>query len=392
MDGRPAGPTNDRGRLAGPFYDTVFNAGLSRLDPERSHHLASRSLRLAAGAPGARRLAGRHLSPPPSLATTAFGLDFATPLTVAAGFDKNALTYRALGLLGFGAIEVGTVTALPQPGNPARPRITRLPKDRALLNAMGFPNEGCEAVARRLGRDREKERLGRDRGPRPVLGVNIGKSKAVEVDAADDDYRHSTRALAPYADYLTLNVSSPNTPGLRTMQAADRLAGLIGSVREELAAAVPGRAVPLLIKLAPDLADSELTEIAAMALELRLDGIIAVNTTIDHSAAPNSGTELAAQTHGGGISGAPLKERALEVLRLLRAATDGRITLVSAGGIEHAEDAWRRILAGASLVQAYTAFVYGGPLWPRRVNRGLAELLAASPWSTINDAVGKEDV
>lgn len=371
---------SDEVQLAGPVYNTLFNSGLRRIDPERSHDIATRSMRVVATLPGVPGLAKKRLAPDPSLRTEALGLTFTSPLGVAAGFDKNARSYRALGLLGFGAVEVGTVTALAQPGNPDRPRITRLPRDRALLNAMGFPNEGCEAVARRLAADR---------GPRPVLGVNIGKSKAVEVDAADADYRRSTRVLAPYADYLALNVSSPNTPGLRTMQTADRLAALIGSVREELAEAGSGRRIPVLIKLAPDLSDSELSEIATMAQELRLDGIIAVNTTIDHSVAVNSGAELAAQTHGGGISGAPLKTRALEVLRILRETTGGRVTLISAGGIETADDAWQRILAGASLVQAYTAFVYAGPLWPRRINRGLAELLADSPWSAIGEAVGQ---
>lgn len=337
-------------------------------------------MRGAARLPGSRALAKRLFAPPASLQTGVLGLDFKTPLSVAAGFDKNALAYRALGLLGFGSVEVGTVTGSPQPGNDARPRVTRLPADRALMNAMGFPNEGCETIARRLASNR---------GDRPILGVNIGKSKHVAVENAVADYRGSTRALAPYADYLALNVSSPNTPGLRSMQSVEHLTDLITGVREELEAIGRLGSVPLLIKLAPDLPDSQLKEIAAMALELRLDGIIAVNTTIDTSVAPRSGPELAAQSHGGGISGAPLKPRALEVLHLLRAATGGRLCLISAGGIESADDAWQRILAGASLIQAYTAFVYGGPLWPRRVNRGLADRLAKSPWSSIGEAVGQ---
>lgn len=376
----PISPPARGGGSSSPIYNALFNSALRRLDPERSHHLATRSMRLGLSLPGAEALAKRYLAPPEPLRIDAMGLTFASPLGVAAGFDKNAVSYRALGLLGFGAVEVGTVTGRAQPGNPARPRITRLPRDRALLNAMGFPNEGCEAIA---------SRLATDSGMRPVLGINIGKSKDVDVDDAAGDYRRSTRALAPHADYLALNVSSPNTPGLRTMQSVEHLTPLIAGVREELEA-MGLDSPPIAIKLAPDLADAELEEIAAMALELKLDGIIAVNTTVDFEAAPNSQAELAAQTHGGGISGAPLKDRGLEVLRLLRGVTAGRLTLVSAGGIENAEDAWRRILAGATLVQAYTGFVYGGPLWPRRINRGLADLLAASPWSTIGDAVGRE--
>lgn len=361
-------------------YDRLFNSALRHLDPERSHHLAARALRLGASLPGIPNLAKRRLAPPSPLRVEALGLEFPTPLGVAAGFDKNALTYQGLGLLGFGAVEVGTVTGQGQAGNPARPRISRLPQDRALLNAMGFPNEGCEVVARRLSGARTG---------RPLLGVNIGKSKAVAVEDAVSDYRRSTRALAPHADYLALNVSSPNTPGLRSMQSVEQLTSLVSGVRQELQEINRADTLPIVIKLAPDLADAELTEIAQLALKLDLDGIIAVNTTVDLGAAPASGAELAAQSHGGGISGAPLKARALAVLRLLREATEGRLTLISAGGIETPEDAWQRILAGASLVQAYTAFVYGGPLWPNRINQGLAELLAASPWSTIGEAVGQ---
>jgi dihydroorotate dehydrogenase len=201
------------------------------------------------------------------------------------------------------------------------------------------------------------------------------------------DYRESARLLAPCADYLALNVSSPNTPGLRRMQTADRLGALIAGVREELRSGA--RSVPLLVKLAPDLSDREIEEVAELAVRVELDGIIAVNTTTDLGGVTRSQAELAAQAHGGGVSGAPLKDRAVEVLRLLRSRTGGALTLVSVGGIETPEDAWQRILAGASLVQAYTGFVYGGPLWPRRMNRGLARLLRDSEWSSISEAVGR---
>jgi dihydroorotate dehydrogenase len=336
-------------------------------------------MRTAARIPGMLALLGWLLrSRDPGLRVQAMGLDFRSPLGVAAGLDKNATAFEMLGALGFGAVEVGTVTARAQDGNP-RPRVSRLPRDAALLNALGFPNDGSEAVA---------ERLAHRRTP-AVIGANAGKTKAVEVGEAVLDYRETVRALAPHADYVALNVSSPNTPGLRQMQTVEHLTALVAGVREELRACAHNREVPLLVKLAPDLSNAEIEEIADMAMRLELDGIIAVNTTVDTSLARDSEAEIATQQHGGGLSGRPLQARALEVLRLLHARVEGRLTLVSVGGVESADDAWERILAGATLVQAYTAFVYGGPLWPRRLNRGLARRLRDSQWSSIGEAVGK---
>jgi dihydroorotate dehydrogenase subfamily 2 len=293
---------------------------------------------------------------------------------VAAGLDKDATFFDDLAALGFGFVEVGTVTALPQFGND-RPRIARFPAQRALLNRMGFPNPGAEVVAETLAR----------RAPGTVVGVNVGKSRAVSIDDAPADYRASARLLAPVADYLVLNVSSPNTPGLREMQAVDRLRTLIGAVRAELdAIASPP---PLLVKLDPDLESEQLTAIARLAVELELDGLIAVNTTVDRSAL-NGGAPF----EGGGVSGQPLRDRALDVLRLIREAAGERLTLISAGGIESADDACQRLRAGATLVQVYTAFIYGGPSWPKRTNHELAQLVrqahAASVQELIGDAVG----
>ncbi len=334
-------------------------------------------MRFLAVVPGLLALIDRLLGPrDPGLRVCLGGLEFRTPLGIAAGLDKNATWFEPLTALGFGAVEVGTATARPQPGTPRN--VTRLLKDRALINAMGFPNEGAEAIAARVARRR--------RGG--VLGINIGKSRVVEIDAAVADYRFSARTLAPYADYLALNVSSPNTPGLRQMQSVERLGELIAGVRAELHACGRPR-LPLLVKLAPDLDDAEIEAIAALALELDLAGIIATNTTIDTSVAANSAAELAAQSHGGGISGRPLKARSLEVLRLLHAATDGGLPLVSVGGIESADDAWERILAGATLLQVYTAFVYEGPLWAHRINRGLSRRLRESQWSSLAEAIGR---
>ena len=353
------------------MYDLFFKLALQRIDAERAHELARRSLR-AVRATGMGRAAVRGLvgAIDPCLETRAMGLAFPTPIGVAAGLDKEATFFDDLAALGFGFVEIGTVTALPQPGN-ERPRIARFPAQRALLNKMGFPNPGAEVVAARLSR----------RPPGTVVGVNIGKSRAVSIDDAGADYRASVRLLAPVADYLVMNVSSPNTPGLRKMQAVDRLRALIGDVRAELAAV--RSAPPLLVKLDPDLATGQLTEVAELAVELELDGIVAVNTTVDRTALNG-----AAPFEGGGVSGRPLRDRALEVLRGIRETVGDRLVLVSAGGVESAEDARQRIVAGATLVQVYTAFIYGGPSWPKRTNRALAQLVRDARAGSVQELTG----
>lgn len=352
------------------IYRHLFSLVLRHLDPERAHSIASRALG-AAAAPGLVRdvLARTLARPDPSLRVQALGLDFPSPLGVAAGVDKDATWFGGLAALGFGFVEVGTVTADAQPGNP-RPRIFRLPGDRALVNRMGFPNTGAESVAGRLAA----------RPSRPVLGVNIGKTKAVALDDAGEDYRRATQTLAGLADYLVLNVSSPNTPGLRDLQgASERLSALVSEVRLGL----NGRHVPLLVKIAPDLTDSELDALADQAVALSLDGIVAVNTTVTREGlTAEAGSPEAGET--GGLSGAPLKARALEVLERLHSRVGNELVLIAVGGIETPEDAWERILAGAALVQSYTGFVYGGPLWPRRMNRGLARLVRESGHSSIS--------
>ena len=358
------------------IYGGFFRAVLARLDAERAHRLGVWAMRVLVAVPGLAALLRRLLRPPAEIAVEAMGLGMRSPLGVAAGLDKEATWFRGLDALGFGFVEVGTVTAQGQPGNPGK-RVTRLPRDRALLNAMGFPNEGAAAAAGRL----------RDRPGGAVVGVNVGKTKAVALEDAVEDYRAAARLLAPHADYLVLNVSSPNTPGLREMQSLDPLAALIGGVREEVGRVAPD--LPLLVKIAPDLTDEEVDRIADLALELDLDGIVATNTSVRHELAANSTAEIEAAPHGGGVSGAPLKARSLAVLARLHARVGGRLTVVSVGGIETPEDAWERILAGADLLQAYTAFIYRGPLWPHRVNRGIARLLRESPWATIGEAVGK---
>jgi dihydroorotate dehydrogenase len=337
-------------------YDALFDRVLTRVDAEHAHELGFRAIRW--GRPVTRGLLARRSQSAP---VEAMGLTFPNSLGLAAGFDKNAVGIDALAALGFGFVEIGTVTARPQPGNP-RPRLFRLPADRAVVNRMGFNNDGAEVVAGRL-RARRRGRV--------VVGVNIGKTKVVPEDderAVLDDYAFSARHLAPYADYLVVNVSSPNTPGLRTLQAVDRLAPLVEEVRRAADEAA-GRHVPLCVKIAPDLADDDVVAVAELARASALDGLVATNTTISRDGLQSDASVVAA-LGAGGLSGPVLRRRSLDVLRILR-AHDPAIALVSVGGVSTPDDVRERLAAGADLVQAYTGFVYGGPLWPRRVVRGV---------------------
>lgn len=331
--------------MASTLYRMLFRLVLVRLDAERAHHLAVLVIRVA-GLPGVRGILRRALADR-GPRVHALGLSFAGPVGVAAGFDKDARLVAGLGALGFGHVEVGTITARPQPGNP-RPRLARLPADRALVNRMGFNNRGAAAAARRL------RRLRRLPG-RPVIGVNIGKSRAVDVEDAVADYVTSATLLAPVADYLVVNVSSPNTPGLRGLQEARRLEPLLAAVRDA------GGATPLLVKIAPDLDDDAVRDVARLASRLGLAGVVATNTTVAREGL-RSRDDAVRQAGAGGLSGAPLRPRALAVLRLLAAEAPG-LVLVSVGGVETASDVRERLAAGATLVQAYTGFVYAGPLF-----------------------------
>lgn len=337
------------------FYQFVFKTFFTKLDPEWIHHAVVRGLRI--GKPlGITRIGA--VKPEQTKKVTAFGLEFAGPFGLAAGFDKNAVAVRALGDLGFSHIEIGTVTALAQPGND-KPRLFRLPADRALINRMGFNNDGAEAVAERLG-----ELRARYGSNLPIIGVNIGKSKVTPVESAAEDYRTSARLLAPFADYMAVNVSSPNTPGLRSLQDVVALRPILQAVIEE------SLGLPVLVKIAPDLADEDIIAVADLALELGLAGVIATNTTISREGLKTPADKVAAMG-AGGLSGAPLKSRSLEVLDLLASHLAGRIAIVSVGGIETAAEARERLERGATLVQGYSGFIYEGPLWARRVNRGI---------------------
>lgn len=363
------------------MYKIFFNLVFKHLDPEQAHHLAFRWIRLAARVPVLRTFVAAALAPRyKELRTEAFGLRMHGPFGLAAGFDKNAIAIDGLTMLGFDHVEIGTVTGEAQPGNP-RKRLFRLVQDRALINRMGFNNEGSLAVAARLA--------SREPVFRTVVGVNIGKTKAVPEAEAIGDYVKSAERLAPYADYLVVNVSSPNTPGLRNLQAVDQLRPLLTAVREAADRMVASRHVPLLVKIAPDLADEDVDAVADLAVELGLDGIIATNTTLAREGLGlTSGPALVKEM--GGLSGAPLKTRSLEVLRRLYARVGDRITLVGVGGVQDAEDAWQRILAGATLVQGYSAFIYEGPFWGRAIHKGLAARLRTSPYATLADAVGAD--
>jgi len=311
------------------------------------------------GLPGIRNIKHAFSKPVPELHVQALGLHFDSPFGMAAGFDKDVTMVSGLYALGFGHVEVGTLTAHAQPGNP-KPRLFRLIPDRALINRMGFNNGGAQAAVPRLQKLRTLKH-------RPVIGVNIGKSRITEVENATADYLISTKLLAPLADYLVVNVSSPNTPGLRGLQEITQLKPLLKAVKEEAGN------TPLLVKIAPDLSSDEIAEIAKLAVSLKLDGIIATNTTISREGLVSDSAKVES-IGAGGLSGAPLAQRSLEVLKQIRSIVPADMCIISVGGIETAEQVQERLDAGATLVQGYSAFVYNGPLWAIKLNRGLRKL------------------
>lgn len=336
------------------MYPLLFRVVLSRFDPEFAHHAAMAVIRVL-GVPPFSWITRAICAPDAGQKVTALGLAFDSPFGVAAGFDKNAVGVRGLAALGFGHVEIGTVTAIPQEGNP-KPRLFRLVPDRAVINRMGFNNAGADAAAHRLAKLRRRR-------PKTVIGVNIGKSRVVEVENATADYVASATKLAPLADYLAVNVSSPNTPGLRGLQAVETLAPLLSAVKDAAGT------TPLLVKIAPDLPDDEIAAIARLAVAEGLDGIIAHNTTISRDGLKTDAAVVEA-AGAGGLSGAPLRERSMEVLRVVRDAVPRDFCVISVGGVETARDVQERLDAGATLVQGYTAFLYRGPLWARQINRG----------------------
>jgi dihydroorotate dehydrogenase len=331
------------------FFDAVFRS----MDPEVAHERAFAAVR--AGRPLTARVFRQTHAP-----RVVMGVEFPNAFGLAAGFDKNARAVPGLLALGFGHVEIGTVTARPQPGNP-RPRLFRLVDDRAIINRMGFNNDGAAEVASRLHRLRGT-RAGRD----AVIGVNIGKTKVVPAADAVADYVESARLLAPYASYLVVNVSSPNTPGLRDLQAVDELRPLLAAVKD-VADRAPQGPVPLLVKIAPDLADADVDAVADLVLELGLAGISATNTTIARPDSLRTPRDVIEAAGPGGLSGPVLAERATEVLVRLRARVGDRLAIIAVGGVTTPQDVRDRLAAGADLVQGYTGFIYEGPAWPSRL-------------------------
>jgi dihydroorotate dehydrogenase len=362
------------------LYNSIVRPILFRLPAELAHEFALKSLSIAFGSRAARQLAARRFQPDAAAKLKRFGLEFRNPVGLAAGFDKNGTAAQGLAALGFGFIEVGSVTAVAQPGNP-RPRLFRLPRDRALINRAGFNNCGAAQVAENIRRRR----------PECVLGVNIGKSRSVLNEDAIPDYLKSFEAVYEIADYIAVNVSSPNTPNLRELQRPEMLAELLQSLQQrndELAKqhAYPAPK-PLLLKIAPDLSETEIESIVSVADSARIAGLIATNTTISRDGLQTSRAEVEA-FGAGGLSGAPLRRRANEVIALIYRMTGGQLPIIGVGGVFTAADAWEKLCAGASLIQMYTGFIYEGPGVARRINEGLAEILKREGFGALDDAIG----
>lgn len=370
-----------------------------KLNAEAAHELGMKALRSGLAAPYYSN--GKSFGVGP---VKRFGLEFANPIGIAAGFDKNAVVVNQLASLGFGFVEVGTVTFRPQPGNP-KPRVFRLPEDKALINRLGFNNDGAKAVARRLkGLKRQC-----------VVGVNIGRNKDVPNEEATENYLASFKLLQPVADYIAINISSPNTPNLRELQRSDSLDELLGALqdanwapgenasvnehgdgvyehsrdRQDRASLSDGRVSarprPLLVKIAPDLTEGEIEAAVDVCRKHDVSGIIATNTTISREGLKSRDL---AEIGAGGVSGRPLKKRSTEVVSTIYKYTQGKLPIIGVGGVFNAEDAFEKIAAGASLVQAYTGFVYGGPTFASDVNKGLATILKKRGFSSIDEAVG----
>jgi dihydroorotate dehydrogenase len=349
-------------------YRSLVRSILFRLPPETAHELALRSLSLVPA-----RLLAKQFSDP-SLRIERFGLSFPNPVGLAAGFDKNGVVLKPLAALGFGFIEAGTVTFHAQPGNP-RPRLFRLREDHALINRAGFNNDGAAAFARRVKQHR----------PDCVLGVSIGKSKITPLENATEDYLKSFELVHEVADYIAVNVSSPNTPQLRELQQSEQLTSLLSALlarNRQLA-----KPLPLLVKLSPDLERGDLEMIVDVIDRLHIDGIIATNTTISRADLQTDARRVAACGEGG-LSGKPLGHRSTRMIADLYELTGGRIPLIGVGGIFNADDAWQKIAAGASLVQLYTGFIYQGPNIATEINEGLANILAREGFANLDAAVG----
>ncbi|MDX2253909.1 MAG: quinone-dependent dihydroorotate dehydrogenase [Pseudanabaenaceae cyanobacterium bins.39] len=354
---------------------------LFALNPETAHHISIATCRQISTSPPLQRIAKSLFGySDPRLAQTLWNLPFANPVGLAAGFDKNAEAIGAWECLGFGFAEVGTITAHAQSGNP-QPRLFRLPSDRAVLNRMGFNNYGAAAVAAHLQNYFQSHQI------QIPLGINLGKSKITELADAKFDYAESLRSLYPFGDYFVVNVSSPNTPNLRDLQATDQLCGILETLQP-----INSDHKPIFVKIAPDLNDADIIAVVNASQRYGIAGIIATNTTISRQ---NLQTTHIAMTgkpvteEAGGISGQPVRDRSLEVIRLIWTSTNGKLPIIGVGGIASAEDAWQKITAGASLVQVYTGLVYEGPTLVKQILQGLVAKLEAHSLTNIQQAIGR---
>lgn len=347
------------------LYSSILKPILFRADPEAAHELGIKALRRGFAAP--------FYGETESLPVDLFGLRFANPFGIAAGFDKNGVVVNQLASLGFGFVEVGTVTLQPQSGNP-NPRMFRLPEDKALINRLGFNNEGAAKVAERLRRIDRK----------CIVGVNIGKNKDVPNEEATENYLTAFRQIVDVADYVAINISSPNTPNLRELQRADHLDELLSAIQNENR----GRK-PLLVKIAPDLTESEIEAAVDIVLQHQISGIIATNTTISRDGLRST---RVAEIGAGGLSGKPLTERSNAVIATIYRYSKGKVPIIGVGGVFTSEDAFQKIAAGASLVQAYTGFVYGGPTFARDVLKGLSRILTEKGFGSVREAVGTASI
>ncbi|HKB89267.1 MAG TPA: quinone-dependent dihydroorotate dehydrogenase [Opitutaceae bacterium] len=344
----------------GKFYENLVRPALFKLDSERAHEIGVKALALLGGLPPVCRMLEKcHAMPRDSRPVECFGLKFPNAVGLAAGFDKNGHAWPAAAALGFGHVEIGTVTRHRQAGNP-RPRMFRYPSQEAIINRMGFNNDGAEAVSRRLAR-----RPGPGRRQIP-LGINLGKSKITPLDQAIEDYLGSFALLADHADYIVINVSSPNTPDLRKLQEEERLQALLRALVDANAARQKlGKSRPLLLKIAPDLNYRQIDDVLRTIIDLKLDGIIATNTTLER---PN---EFASVNEAGGLSGAPLRHKSTQIISYIAKVTGGKLPIIGVGGIIDGESAGEKLDAGASLVQIYTGMIYRGPFFAYDVARAL---------------------
>ena len=361
------------------IYRSILRPILFKLPPETAHEIALASLSSLLSSKSMRKAVASRYAISPFGKLKRFGLEFDNPVGLAAGFDKNGRAAHALAALGFGFVEVGTVTNEAQPGND-KPRLFRLPEDHALINRLGFNNRGAEALAANVKQHR----------PDCVLGVNIGKSRSVPVEAAIPDYLASFERVYEVADYVAINVSSPNTPNLRELQRHDLLTELLRALQERNQALAKSKSIerkPLLVKIAPDLSQADLQSIIDVAVNAGVAGIIATNTTVSRDGLATNTDKLKA-CGDGGLSGAPLRQRANDIISSIYRATRGTLPLIGVGGVFTAADAWEKITAGACLVQLYTGLIYEGPRVARTINEGLFEILKREGFNQLDDAIG----